>query len=571
MKQSHEVRRSQLINTYGVGGIIPIGDESFMVAGIDRWPVRTPNLHEPRLERALSVQGFVLPPATDHGQDIPVVRFPRWMWCPGCKRIDEHRFFASRDKNICGPCGMSLVPSRFVICCANGHISDFPYFFWIHAGNKERTGGKHLMTMEMGGNTASLRDILISCSCGVSKTMEHAFSRMALQGMKCKGERPWLTADDKECDQIPRTLQRGASNVWFSITHSSISIPPWSEGAFKILNRQWPALQHIPDDVLEHVIRGMKLAEGTPYSVAALVDAVKKRKAAANRADQPLAAQIKEQEYEALCTGCEEVSKDQEFVCVKPEFVPPLADKWFEQIMLVKRLREVRVLQSFARITPPSAAAVFSRPPLFDSNPGWLPAIEVIGEGVFIRPRKNLLESWEQRTNVQQRAERINVSYVRRCRSRKVEPDRVITARMLLLHSLSHSLITQWSLESGYPAASLRERLYVSDSMAGILIYTATSDSAGSLGGIVAQAQADRLDGALRQAIANSSWCSADPLCAEADSAGVDALNLAACHACLLLPEVSCEEMNLLLDRAMLVGTPDDPSFGFFAALVKEA
>ena len=278
-----EVRRSQLITTYGVGAIIAVEDESFMIAGIDRWPVRAPNLHEPRLERALGVQGFVLPPATKNGQDIPVVRFPRWAWCPVCKRLAEHRFFTSPDKNECSLCHVSLVPSRFVICCSRGHISDFPYFLWAHVGYKGKSD-KHFLRMEMGGNTASLRDIKISCSCGAEKTLERAFNRNALQGMvQCKGWRPWLTTDDSECDQVPRTLQRGASNVWFSMTHSAISIPPWSEGAFKILNRQWLTLQHIPDDALEPTIRGMRLAEGTPYTVSQLVEAVKNRKSQAPR------------------------------------------------------------------------------------------------------------------------------------------------------------------------------------------------------------------------------------------------------------------------------------------------
>jgi hypothetical protein len=101
--------------------------------------------------------------------------------------------------------------------------------------------------------------------------------------------------------------------------------------------------------------------------------------------------------------------------------------------------------------------------------------------------------------------------------------------------------------------------------MCGLLIYTATSDSAGSFGGVAAQAESSRLDVALAEALERSSWCSGDPLCVEADAAGVDALNLAACHACVLLPEVSCEEMNVFLDRALLMGTPTNASIGYFS------
>src|SRR5262249_49370167 len=92
------VRRSQLVTTYGVGAVVALADESFMVTGIDRWGIASPNLHEPRLERELMVHGFVAPPATD-GADIPVVRFPRWYSCPKCRRLDEHRKLTTFESN----------------------------------------------------------------------------------------------------------------------------------------------------------------------------------------------------------------------------------------------------------------------------------------------------------------------------------------------------------------------------------------------------------------------------------------------------------------------------------------
>jgi hypothetical protein len=75
---------------------------------------------------------------------------------------------------------------------------------------------------------------------------------------------------------------------------------------------------------------------------------------------------------------------------------------------------------------------------------------------------------------------------------------------------------------------------------------------------------------ALKEAIVRAGWCSADPLCIEAEAAGVDSLNLAACHACVLLPETSCECGNILLDRGLLIGIPADPTLGFFAELLDE-
>jgi hypothetical protein len=141
----------------------------------------------------------------------------------------------------------------------------------------------------------------------------------------------------------------------------------------------------------------------------------------------------------------------------------------------------------------------------------------------------------------------------------------VITPRLVLVHTFAHALVDQFALDAGYPAASLRERLYVGDDMTGLLVYTASTDSAGSLGGLVAQGEPETLQQAFMAAVARASWCSADPICVETEAQGADGLNLAACHACVLLPETSCEEMNVLLDRALLVGTPQDPTLGFFS------
>jgi hypothetical protein len=114
----------------------------------------------------------------------------------------------------------------------------------------------------------------------------------------------------------------------------------------------------------------------------------------------------------------------------------------------------------------------------------------------------------------------------------------------------------------------MRERLYVSTAdgykMLGVLIYTASGDSEGTLGGLVRQGLADRLPGTVAAAVRNASICSSDPLCMESEGQGLFAMNLAACHACALLPETSCEMGNLLLDRVTAVGTPNSPELGYF-------
>ena len=139
-----------------------------------------------------------------------------------------------------------------------------------------------------------------------------------------------------------------------------------------------------------------------------------------------------------------------------------------------------------------------------------------------------------------------------------------------MLHTLSHLLIYQLSFECGYNVASLSERLYCSDenddiNMAAIFIYTASGDSEGTLGGLVRQGRPDILPKIIKKAIKRAEMCSNDPVCSMSKGQGRDALNLSACHACALLPETCCEERNVFLDRAMLVGTYEHPEIGFWS------
>ncbi|MGX1270221.1 hypothetical protein RKD18_003415 [Streptomyces phaeoluteigriseus] len=240
--------------------------------------------------------------------------------------------------------------------------------------------------------------------------------------------------------------------------------------------------------------------------------------------------------------------------------------------MLVKKLREVRALKAFTRLADPDSTIESKDMPLSDSSLHWLPAMQVRGEGVFLRLDEDRLGAWEKATAVAVRTERMRTAHQRMLDQRAGDGNQAVpspvTPRMVLLHTLAHVLIDEWSLEAGYPSASLRERLYAADDMAGVLIYTATSDSAGSLGGLVAQGEPKVLDRAVRSAVRRAEWCSSDPLCMETGVSGVGGANLAACHACVMLPETSCEHNNILLDRALLVGTPEEPDLGFFAEIV---
>src|SRR4051794_11651642 len=130
MTRLGSVRRSQVVTTYGPGALIAVDDESFMVAGLDRWDVvDSDTVPERRLEQQLRVHALYLPPSETETfrsrRGLPVIRFPLMHTCPECDRLDWYWKLSSDEKNVCGRCDRALVPSRFVVACANGHIDDF--------------------------------------------------------------------------------------------------------------------------------------------------------------------------------------------------------------------------------------------------------------------------------------------------------------------------------------------------------------------------------------------------------------------------------------------------------------
>jgi hypothetical protein len=592
-----------MITTYGVGSMVAIGDQSYIVSGLDTWNVDVSEaIYEPRLERWLRVHGFQPPPAANppSGDGVRVRLFPEFYSCANCHDLKQFRKFGSpRGKSQCGACEKPLTPSRFVIACENGHLDDFPYFDWVHkrtdATDLPRTA-RHDLSLHSTGRTASLQSVVIRCSCEKEASMEGAFGRQALQklGIKCRGSRPWLGRGTEQagCDAIPRTLQRGSSAAWFPINRSALSIPPWSETLQKRINPHYKMLKkllekQVGDDFAIEMIQETSILRDSRFTPQDVLEAVRHRQRL-EESEQPdsdghelfeSASRLRREEYEKLKFGTAAVDRGDDFECTKPPEDPdwPLEKTGIERTMQVQRLREVRALESFTRVEAPDPATVDDRKAdVAKETTGWLPAIEVSGEGVFLTLDMQRLHDWETQEGVLVRANQIRDNHTAALRRRAMGTsggsDKIkkigspVNARYLLLHTLGHALINEWSLEAGYPSASLRERLYVSNEMAGLLIYTATSDSAGSLGGVVAQGEYKRIRESLEAAMNRVSWCSQDPPCMETDAGGVDSLNLAACYACVLLPETSCEVNNTFLDRAMLIGTPEDDSVGYFSS-----
>jgi hypothetical protein len=256
--------------------------------------------------------------------------------------------------------------------------------------------------------------------------------------------------------------------------------------------------------------------------------------------------------------------------------VPPAFRDLIEAVVIVRRLREVRAIAGFTRIDSPfdlladedEQRAQYRIQALSSSELYWRPAVELRGEGIFIQLSERAVSKWEQLPAVVERS--VAMAQIHRAwrRDHELPAADYPGARFVLLHSLAHMLIQGLALDCGYSSTSIRERIYASssdkDPIAGILLYTATPDSDGSLGGLADKGQPERLEVLLRDAFERARFCSSDPLCGHSAPGEMGRLNGAACHACLFASETSCERANSYLDRAHVVETVAQLRTNFF-------
>jgi hypothetical protein len=269
--------------------------------------------------------------------------------------------------------------------------------------------------------------------------------------------------------------------------------------------------------------------------------------------------ELRQEEYHALCGphDTSDLGPPAPYFQAREGAVPPMFSSLVRSVALVDRLREVRVVRGLTRLAARDQEAMEedSVPvaPITRGKPEWLPAVENFGEGIFLRLDAERLRLLEKERTLAARADAIGRAYAVWREQRKLPPaTKPPTVTFLALHSLAHLLIRHLSLYCGYGMASIRERVYGVEGQAGILIYTAAADADGSLGGLVSFGTPERLGAILDAGVSHAAWCSQDPLCRDRHPHPGEHLSGAACHACLLLPETSCEHGNKFLDRGML-------------------
>lgn len=627
-KVTHSVRAAQAILQYGVGAMVDFPDQTLMTAAPEYWGDKNDFklISDERLERRLGVDYFAIPhdKSDPRQKGIAYTRFPQWYFCPKCRRLasltewykeyssywtkvnKEHLRGENGDpymrKPIClgDKCrggkgrGVGLVPARIIVACAAGHINDFPWIEWVHAISNKPVCGEPNLVFKTGVNsTAGLEGLTVTCeSCKANASLEHAFDKDGLskkiQGYGCNGNMPWSNRHEK-CNCIPQAKQRGASVVYYPKVDSSLVIPPYSDRLRTKIKNSAEFMDYkskIKDnEEFEPGTRVAYISKRFEKWLSDLSSAINVDK----RFIRPILKMLLwDEDNSEIEDASSEVYRQAEFSALNGT-TPQSDDDDFQreeisgseydipgviQVALLHKVREVRALIGFTRLDPPSTGTLGI--PLQDEGrfqcvkryeTRWYPGYEVRGEGIFIQFYNDFVSDWiHSNTYVSNQIAQLrkNASLDDRIQKSKID------AKYIFLHTLSHLLIQRLSFESGYNSASLRERIYCDIEhpdfpMCGILIYTACGDSEGTLGGLVRQGLPGRLRKIFASALENARWCSNDPVCNESTGQGRNAMNLAACHACALLPETSCEEYNVLLDRTLLIGSITERNAGYFS------
>lgn len=601
------VRPSQVMYTYGVGSMIDLPHFTVIVAGLDDWDEADQTIiREERLLGAVRVDPNVGPQVDElRGPPwlpdsrspfekwaftgIPVLPFPRWMRCSACNLLTQvdsgvleldvpvNRPHEARYVHKCNTKGKppAALPARFVVACPAGHLDEFPWVEFCHKGHP-CTGAPILEAFDVGEGNRSTNQGVRCRTCDATAYVSSAFGQSAERVLpKCRGRMPHLRKFDKSCDNQAVALLLGASNAWFPVTRSVLSIPAGADPLDQLVAEHFDALGKATSvEILEVLLAAAdQLRPLRDFDLAAVWAAVETRRNGGGGGAGDV--DLLRPEWDVLTNPASAPSgPDFQLRGVDP---PKGYTTSVDPTVLCERLREVVALTGFTRVDGPDSGVAGDIPkarvvPLSHRRPSWLPASEIRGEGLFIRLPEGAVAEWEERVAGTPRMEALRLAHQRWRQRRGLDPAGGWRGeRYVLLHSLSHALINEFALECGYAAASIRERIYCRQPgeeggpMAGVLLYTAAPDTEGTLGGLVALGAPETLGRMLDDALERARLCSTDPMCADhTPDEQSDTLHSASCHACLFVPETSCEVGNRYLDRAALVATFADAHVEYF-------
>jgi hypothetical protein len=549
---------------------------------------------------------------------VPARVFPQWLRCTGCDMLgpltkfnysNTHPFRpdqASFEHTQCwgrqgaGPRrkrSRPAVTARYLLACANGHLDEFPYDLWVHRGQPCPAADVPALRMVDRANGKGASATIHCDSCNVRRAMNEAQGEAGRDKLPyCRGRHPHLDQFDPDgCKLEARLMLVGASNLWF-VAYQSIIVMPQSKAE---------AADDLADQLRTKFGRERIMEDRDDLRVLR-AGARDKIDGIATRTDAELEAAIEK----ALTPAVSEDERREQLSNWDP--VDLLVPEWrylqkdplghrhedpsglmlsarqrglslpdsVSRVLAVDKLRKVNAVVGFTRVDEMERVNdLGSRlvPLTRSGKPTWTVATEDRGEGIFLQLDEAAVARWETRTAKSNLWAAHTEAHRRNFERRFSETaanvsheERFKPPRYWLLHTFAHILIREMAMQCGYSAASLSERIYAwpgaegREPAAGLLICTTSSDSDGTLGGLVALSEPDRLAGVVNTALMRAQRCSSDPVCATRTPRDPeDFLHGAACHCCAMASETSCERANRFLDRRFILSLPGS-SLGFF-------
>ncbi len=500
-----------------------------------------------------------------------------------------------------------LVQIPILLICKNGHISDIPWYQLFCAGidgikndlsnedgfdlfgyecNDCESGGKHELQLIGSLNNAESWGTLKCKKCGKRYSLEGIMNIKPF----CKGETPWNgigTKSDKQCKDtngrrgIMQMALVTSNSVYYADSFSSLFIPTCylqnvilprnQQDVLDLLNTKWfPKAQEKDSSLMKNdywdKIDIIDKADDSGIAISEEdANNIKNKFLQVIEKPKDSYEQYRYDEYNVFSINTQSLpdSKNLEFKDIQ---LPDSLKPYFKKIQQVNTLALTLTQLGFSRVSLPTPKRIdgivmreegqhIYREPV--ENVYTLPANQSFGEGIFFEFDIEKVTLWAE-THNDIFCKRYNQPEGELGKSLKEEMEQYGAPVFYLLHTFSHLILKELEFSCGYPTASLQERLYYSDRMCGVLIFT-TDGAEGSMGGLVWQGQPRLIERIIKSALNRAEECTSDPLCWENE----EQLNLAACFSCCLVSETSCEKRNLGLDRRALV----DDKFGFFKSI----
>jgi hypothetical protein len=266
----------------------------------------------------------------------PVAPFPRWQVCPYsyCRllapihsglfelKLDPYRKDRCRyiHRNCVKPGRPpTAVPARFLVACEHGHLDDFPWVRFVHRGITDCHAELRLFEL---GASGEVTDIQVECKrCEQVRRMSDAFTEDGRAELAtCRGRWPHLRIFVEDgCEGKQRALLLGASNSWFPMVLSALSIPSTTDKLGQLIEANWVELETCEE--LRDVTRSRRHLRGlATYTDAQILDAVAQKK----RGTLPSEASttnLREPEWEMLShPDPDRNSRDFQLRVVEPQF-----------------------------------------------------------------------------------------------------------------------------------------------------------------------------------------------------------------------------------------------------------